>query len=174
MLEYKVANIVSNSYGGPLYGNAGITGTDPAEIQVTEDILLQGVALGVGMYTASGDSGDNSKKNNFGEGYVSAATPDYFAASPNAIAVGGTTLAINAEGGREAEFGWGSLACVTSKGLAGRCIYVGGSGGGVANTFATPFYQKGNRRANLILKGRGFTQGRVVPDVAAIGDPLTG
>ena len=101
-------------------------------------------------------------------------TPVYFAASPNAIAVGGTTLAINDKGGREAEFGWGSIYCTTAEGLKGPCTFFGGSGGGVANTFATPFYQKKNRQAKMILKARGFSSGRVVPDVAAIGDSFTG
>ena len=173
VLEYKVANIVSNSYADPLYGNRGLSPSVVAHVKVTEDILLQGVALGVGVYTASGDNGDGSTEN-FGEGYVDVLTPLYFAASPNAIAVGGTTLAINDKGGREAEFGWGTLQCTTPKGLKGRCTFWGGSGGGVANTFATPWYQKGNRQARLILKARGFGSGRVVPDVAAIGDPFTG
>ena len=173
VLEYKVANIVSNSYGGPLYGNNGLSQSDIAQIKVTEDMLLQGVALGVGVYAASGDSGD-SVTQNFGRGDVDVLTPNYFAASPNIIAVGGTTLAINNKGGREAEFGWGTRICSTPEGLNGPCKFYGGSGGGVANTFATPFYQKRNRQARLILRARGFGSGRVVPDVAAIGDPFTG
>ena len=173
VLEYKVANIVSNSYASPLYGNRGLTFSAVAHIQSTEDILLQGVALGVVVYTSSGDDGDGSAQN-FGGGHVDVLTPMYFAASPNAIAVGGTTLAINRTGGRVAEFGWGSIYCTTPQGLKGNCTFLGGSGGGVANTFATPWYQKWNRQAKSILRARGFSGGRVVPDVAAIGDSFTG
>jgi hypothetical protein len=88
---------------------------------------------GVTFVASSGDSG---------------APPSYPAASPNVLAVGGTTLKLDALGNVLGESGWGD------------------SGGGVSAHEGQPAYQRGvvpqiaTRRAN--------------PDVAYDGDPATG
>ncbi|HEV3115484.1 MAG TPA: S53 family peptidase [Gemmataceae bacterium] len=86
---------------------------------------------GVTFVASSGDSG---------------APASYPAASPNVLAVGGTTLNMDASGNIISETGWS------------------GSGGGISSVEAQPSYQKGvvnsTRRAN--------------PDVAYDADPNTG
>lgn len=56
----------------------------------------------------------------------------------------------------------------------GVATFIGGSGGGVAFTHATPSYQANNKQAQRILKSQGYQHGRIVPDVSAIADPYAG
>jgi len=88
---------------------------------------------GVTFVAASGDSG---------------APPIYPAVSPNVLAVGGTTLSLDAEGDYLGETAWS------------------GSGGGISAYEAQPAYQKG-------VVSQSTTQ-RTSPDVAYDADPETG
>jgi hypothetical protein len=82
--------------------------------------------------------------------------PEYPAFSPNVVAVGGTTLALNADGSYAGETGWGYVS--TSLGE-----FVG-SGGGVSQYEAEPAYQTG-------VQSTGY---RTSPDVSIVADPNTG
>jgi hypothetical protein len=75
------------------------------------------------------------------------APASYPAASPNVIAVGGTTLSLNPSGSWVGEVGWS------------------GGGGGLSAYEARPAYQQG-----VVTQGGG----RATPDVAYDADPATG
>lgn len=76
------------------------------------------------------------------------------ASSSNVVAVGGTSLIVDANGHYAGEYGWdaGYLA--------------GASGGGLSDVFTLPSWQRGT--PNLIQRSRS------VPDIAFAADPLTG
>jgi subtilase family serine protease len=90
---------------------------------------------GVTFVVAAGDTG---------------AQVEYPAASPNVVAVGGTTLTTGSNGNYVSERAWG------------------GSGGGVSAYEAQPAYQAG------VVPTSITTTHRAVPDVAADADPGTG
>lgn len=133
MVDRHLAQIVSNSYGWD-------TELLPAGyITPFEDIILQGVAEGIGIYFSSGDNGDESLV----EGY---ATPNWPASSPFVIAVGGTSLAVGASNKYLFETGWGT----TNANWTGSAWsptapgdWLNGAGGGVSRLFAEPWYQQG-------------------------------
>ncbi|MFE0028449.1 protease pro-enzyme activation domain-containing protein [Amycolatopsis sp. NPDC059021] len=168
-LNYVVADhradIVSNSYGD--------TGEDlpPAEIKAFNQIAVQAVLQGIGVYFSSGDNGDEVAR-------VGTPTPDFAASSPWVTAVGGTSLAVGKDGKRMFETGWetgkSSLTNGTyTPGFPG--AYTSGSGGGTSRQFEQPFYQKGSVPDALSTKNqKGNKKGRVVPDISAVGDPNTG
>ncbi len=81
----------------------------------------------------------------------------YPAASPNVLAVGGTSLMVNDDGSYLSESGWGDGNSSASD---------GGSGGGISRIEAQPLYQQG-----LVTQS---TQFRTIPDVSMLADPNTG
>jgi hypothetical protein len=84
------------------------------------------------------------------------ADPEYPAFSPNVVAVGGTSLTLNANNSYNGETGWGYQS--TSLGE-----FVG-SGGGISQYEAEPSYQVG-------VQSTGY---RTTPDVSFVADPATG
>ncbi len=89
-------------------------------------------------------------------GDYGSAMPEYPAFSPNVVAVGGTSLSLNADGSYNSETGWGYYA-----NQLGTFI---GSGGGVSQYESEPAYQQGVQS----------TGGRTIPDVSFVADPATG
>ena len=89
-------------------------------------------------------------------GDYGAADPVYPALSPNVLAVGGTSLALNADNSYGSETGWGYFST-----LAGTFI---GSGGGLSQYESEPAYQAGVQS----------TGSRTTPDVSFVADPATG
>jgi subtilase family serine protease len=164
ILDSRLATIVSNSYG-----NIGET-LAADQIQIHENLHLQAVAEGIGLYFSSGDSGDES-------GVLGAPSADYPASSPWVTAVGGTTTEIGEDGTVAVETGWGNhydqVVQDTGSGQLGYAAappgpFSSGAGGGRSALFAQPAYQAGIVPAEL-------AQGaRVVPDIAADADPRTG
>jgi kumamolisin len=106
-------------------------------------------ALGMSHFVASGDNGA------FECGQDQPASGSYPATLPTVTAVGGTTVFESEEGLYYQEHAWGSP------------IDESGSGGGASLFYALPSYQKNVSSAS----GHGNRQ---VPDVAAVGDPMTG
>ncbi len=164
ILDNKLANIVSNSYG-----NTGENVSANA-LQGTVNLHLQAAGEGIGLYFSSGDSGDEVAN----LGYAS---PDFPASSPWVTSVGGTSLGIDKNGKKAYETGWGSTLDKIQKGSTGELSYTsplpgalfgGGAGGGVSAQFAQPAYQKGIVPSSL-ANGQ-----RVSPDLAALADPYTG
>ena len=84
------------------------------------------------------------------------ANPEYPAFSPNVVAVGGTSLNLNADNSYNSETGWGYYSD-----SAGMSI---GSGGGLSQFETEPSYQQGVQS----------TGSRTTPDVSMFADPATG
>lgn len=169
VVQHHSADIISNSYG--------YVGEDvPLATQaLNESLFVQAAAEGIGVYFSSGDSGDEVTIGN-----TTAAQPDYPASSPMVTAVGGTSLAVTKSAGYKFETGWGSArdvidysgsSAVYTEPLPGGFIF--GGGGGTSMKFAQPAYQAGTVPDGL-SRMFGGPRARVVPDVAAVGDPYTG
>ena len=108
--------------------------------EATYDSIFQ--QPGVTFLASTGDAG--------------AADPQYPAASPDVVAVGGTSLYLNADGSYSRETGWGD-----SSQAGGISI---GSGGGISRYQGEPSYQQG-------VQSLGY---RTTPDVSLVADPATG
>jgi subtilase family serine protease len=162
VVDRQLAQIVTNSYGWP-------TELLPKGfIKPFEDTILQGVVEGIGIYFSSGDDSDESLV----VGYRSA---DWPATSPWVTAVGGTTLAVGDSDTYLFETGWGTTTSswtgtAWSPTPPGDWLY--GSGGGVSQLFAEPWYQVGVVEPS-VFSAQGRT-GRAVPDISALGDPNAG
>jgi len=168
VIQNHVANLVSNSYG--FFGEDGL-GT---EVATEHSLYLQATLQGIGFYFSSGDSGDNVA---FGAPHPE---PDYPSSDTLVTAVGGTDLAVTSSNNYLFETSWGddlsSVNFATSPSSyvtppPGNFIF--GGGGGVSALFTEPLYQK-LAVPNSLAKLNGSTAMRVVPDVAAVGDPETG
>jgi len=160
ILDNGLAQIISNSYGDL---GEGVT---PDEAQAEDDVYKQAAAEGVGLYFSSGDDGDETDN-------LPQASADFPATDPWVTAVGGTSLAVGADNGYQFETGWGTGKSALVDGAwspdpPGDFLY--GSGGGTSTLFQQPNYQRSVVPASL----SGSPAMRVVPDVAAVGDPNTG
>jgi hypothetical protein len=89
-------------------------------------------------------------------GDYGAADPEYPAFSPNVVAVGGTSLTLNADNSYNSEMGWGYYSD-----SVGAFI---GSGGGISQYETEPAYQQ-------CVQSIGY---RTTPDVSLVADPATG
>ena len=163
ILDGKLANIVSNSYGyaGEAVPDSVISGEQNQHIQAAVE--------GIGLYFSSGDSGDEMAR----LGYSS---PDFPASSPYVTSVGGTSLEIAANGSYLVETGWGSATDQIKNGALAAPLpgaFRGGAGGGVSDKFAQPAYQRGVV-PDALANSKGGGAARVSPDVASLADPYTG
>ncbi len=164
VVDNHLADIVSNSYG---YGGEALpAGT----IKPSLDTQIQAAAEGMSLFFSSGDSGDET-------GGVAGATPspDWPASSPWVTAVGGTSAGVSQSNGRVFELGWETGKSTLDKSTTtwNTPAYLYGSGGGTSRLFAQPSYQTGVVPSALSQRYGGGAM-RVVPDVAALGDPNTG
>jgi kumamolisin len=123
-------SIVNSSFGGPEVD--GDT-TMPA---ISEELAIQGAAEGMTFAASSGDNGATVPESLT----TSAMSVNYPASSPHFVAVGGTNLYLNPNGGYYGETAWF------------------GSTGGTSTIWATPAYQSG--LAHVLSSGRN------VPDLA--------
>jgi subtilase family serine protease len=121
---------------------------------------VQAAAEGVGMYFSTGDN--------------SGVEPP--ASDPYAIAVGGTTLGIGQGGQRLFETGWSTDSYLLSGNSRSWTEQqeMGAAGGGTSRRWAQPAYQAGVVSAELATPSGGRGPARVVPDISADADPLTG
>ena len=83
------------------------------------------------------------------------APAEYPAYSPNVVAVGGTSLVINANGSYGGESAWGNVNTGS------------GGGGGISSYESQPSFQTGN------VNGLSSTK-RTAPDISMLADPNTG
>ncbi|KAA9165726.1 S8/S53 family peptidase [Amycolatopsis acidicola] len=159
------ADIVSNSYG-----DAG-EDIPASEVRVWNQIALQAVLEGIGVYFSSGDSGDEAAN----LGHPSA---DFPASDPWVTAVGGTSLAVGKDGRQIFETGWETGKSTLTNGAyvpGPPGAFTSGAGGGTSVLFDQPFYQRGVVPDALSTQNQhGKAKGRVVPDVSAVADPNTG
>ncbi len=101
VVDRRLAQIVTNSYG------FNTEDLPPGYIKPYEDIILQGVTEGIGIYFSSGDNSDESLVEGF-------RTTDWPASSPFVTAVGGTSLAVGASNNYLFETGWGTTTSSSS------------------------------------------------------------
>ena len=118
-------------------------------IAIEAQYMASLVSAGVTVFAASGDTGALGNNGTVQTGYP--------ASMPDVTAVGGTTLILDSDGNVASESAWGNLA------NTGR---TGASGGGISTIFSRPTWQN--------IAGMPAGAMRVVPDVAAVGDPGTG
>jgi subtilase family serine protease len=163
VVDQHLATIVTNSYG--FSSEALPTGY----IKPYLDTMIQGAATGVGIYFSSGDFGDETGGN---PANAAAATPDWPASSPWVTAVGGTSLGVGASNNYLFETGWETGRARLTNGVFGTPVYTSGSGGGTSHIFAQPAYQAGV--VPSAIANKNGAPARVVPDIAALGDPTTG
>jgi len=167
VVDQHLASIVTNSYG---FSSEAL---HPGFIKPQLDTMIEAAITGVGIYFSSGDNGDETGGN---PANAAAATPDWPASSPLVTAVGGTSLGVGATGQYLFETGWetgrsGLSGGAWSPAYPGRYLY--GSGGGTSHLFAQPAYQAGVVPTAIATRNGG-APARVVPDIAALGDPTTG
>jgi subtilase family serine protease len=164
VVDNHLADIVSNSYG---YGGEALP---PGYIKPQLDTQIQAAAEGMSLFFSSGDNADETNG-------VSGATPtpDWPASSPWVTAVGGTSAGVGADNSRVFELGWETRRSALDTGTTSwkTSTWLYGSGGGTSRLFAQPAYQAGVV-PNSISRTHGGPAMRVVPDVAALGDPNTG
>lgn len=134
ILDDNRAKIVNYSWG------SCETQLDPGHKADMESVFARAVAQGVNIFIASGDSGSDCQQDG-------STVPDYPAANPNIVAVGGSFLA-------------------NSNGDAGETAW-NGSGGGISINYNQPDYQA---QANI---GGQYSM-RSYPDVSFNADPNSG
>jgi subtilase family serine protease len=169
-------SVVSNSWGSPL----GELFESEADRTAFDDTFMVADATGVSVLFSSGDDGDN-----FADFGITG--PDYPAISPFVTAVGGTTLEVNKNNGRKAEFGWSTgkqvlcnsstTTCGSATTPTGSLLWNAGGGGGTSFSYLQPFYQAGVVPNALALKNQdlfGNQLLRVIPDISLDADAQSG
>ncbi|HEY6935155.1 MAG TPA: S53 family peptidase [Marmoricola sp.] len=168
VVNNHLADIVTNSYG---YGGEALPS---GYIKPSLDTQAQAAAEGMSLLYSSGDNGDETGGNPANAKY---ATPDWPASSPLVTAVGGTSLGVGQANNRVFEFGWETGKQTLKDGAWSAPFYQYGAGGGTSRLFTQPSYQAGVVGDDMSMgtESGGRSQAmRVVPDVAALGDPTTG
>ncbi len=120
--------------------------TTQADVDSIDSIFQQAAAAGISVFNGSGDRGSTCLDG-------SANTIGVPADSPNATAVGGTSLTVAPGGTYQSETWWDGQTATPPTGQGGF---------GVSKFFAAPTYQT------------GLTGGRSVPDVVENADPAHG
>jgi len=158
-VNYQLGNIISGSYGSEEVF------TPPTVLLTQEFITETAAVLGIAANFSSGDAGDFTNDMPFAFP-SSVNTP---AASPYATAVGGVSVALNADNSLAWQWGWGTNENILAQQgkvtdpPAGTGFFNFGSGGGPSNFFIKPAFQSK-------LPGTS----RQLPDISWIGDPFTG
>jgi subtilase family serine protease len=170
VVDHHLASIVTNSYGFS-------TELLPrGYVKSVNDTAIEAAATGIGLYFSSGDDSDETGGDPANWPF---ATPDWPASSPWVTAVGGTSLAVGASNNYLFETGWATgRSVLQSDGtwdVPPPGAYLYGAGGGTSRLFTQPAYQAGVVPTSMATANGARPQAmRVVPDVAAVGDPNTG
>jgi len=153
-LEVAELNAIERHLGDEVSNSWGAAGNGTTEDQdIWDQMLAMSTSTGIGVYFSSGDSG----------------AVEFPSALPAVTAVGGTSMELDSTGSVGLETGWETAKTILNGGVWSPTppgAYQYGGGGG-ATTFAQPAYQQGVVPSPLAAH-------RVVPDVAAVGDPTTG
>lgn len=134
-----------------------------------DQYALMAALTGITNNFSTGDAGDEVAST----GKKQVSMP---ASSPYVSAVGGTSVGIDANGGRRGEHGWQNAYAQLKDGAwtpAPPGEYSSGGGGGTSQVYGQPFYQKGKVPAR-ISKYFSSTPHRTIPDISMPGDPNTG
>jgi subtilase family serine protease len=145
------AQILSISYGQ----DEGYQGNTAMDAENTA--LQQCAAEGITVLASSGDYGA------YGDGYYSPYNVADPASQPYVTGVGGTTLFTDSHQEYIQEQAWNDLA-----------YGEGATGGGISSYWQIPYYQSTETTPAYITTNGGSSTMRNVPDIAAVGDPLTG
>ena len=156
--NYHAVSVVSTSYGT---GELGLSGEGYDQEHYDADFQAPGVTFlfSTGDQAAYGDDNNNMDS--------TTKTPQDPAASPDVVAVGGTTLQnLDAAGdypgtGNGGEIGWSSGSDSWNP--------IAGGGGGISTIEPEPNWQK-----QVVPTSIDPTGGRAIPDVAWDADPATG
>jgi subtilase family serine protease len=183
-------------------------------VSVYDQLFEAGATEGIGFFFSSGDDGYEDP--NY-EDATDQVEVDYPTSSPWVTSVGGTSLAIGQNDNYEFETAWGTFLnplTVSAKGKSSwtfaptdtldeveNYLYDGSTGGGVADAYAQPWYQKlavptslaetevtstpitydtGTTTYGTVTLGynesltTASSPRRVIPDVSALADPSTG
>ena len=163
IIDHNTADVVSMSFGGAEFAQAGPPGESPpfeftsdgSGLDPTEFAMM--VTLGMSLFVSSGDVGAEGCSQFPSLNMSDSLCVEYPASDPSVVGVGGVTAPINAAGQIAGPVtAWGVQ---TSGGTSG-------SGGGVSAFFPLPSYQTG--AVGIIGSNRN------VPDAALDGDPATG
>jgi subtilase family serine protease len=155
MISQNPHSVLSSSIGsGPgCEAEAG----DTAYAQAMDSVFAPAAAEGTSIFWASGDSGAYGCVPDGNQSTESVVSVDGDGTdSPNATAVGGTSVFQTNTNGYGKEAAWGEP------------FEQAGSGGGVSTVFSQPPYQQAPDVAAGSLRGRG------VPDVSCDADPIVG
>jgi len=173
----RMADVVTASWGSPLHT---VDGDEPAGVIATYERLFQIAALeGITIDFAAGDCGANLPGSGCGRAVGSVRAQTTFPASDLWVtAVGGTSLAIGADGDPLWHAAWGTRAWELNGTTWKPLGWVFGGGGGASEDFAQPWYQVDQvpqSLAQTLLDGQPAPSARrVVPDISLDGDPFTG
>jgi subtilase family serine protease len=185
IVDNRLADIVTNSWGDLTEHYT------MALIKAEEQIFQQGAIEGIGFYFSSGDCGYEAPgtpcQARYGDAQSTQRQVDLPTSDPWVTSVGGTTLAVGSQNNYKFETGWGQMNVDLS--ADGQTwtpnppgpypdSYVAGAGGGTSAWFTQPGYQRGTVPRSLSTKlPDGTTSSkpmRVIPDVGALADPVTG
>jgi len=183
VVNQHLADMVSNSWGEVMHSldpSGNPVDIDPALIKVYEQTFQKGAAEGIGFYFSSGDCSDDNPASGCGSDAASSRSQaEYPTSDPWVTSVGGTSIAIGKDNRIQYQTSWqtasASLAADGKSWAASSYLY--GGGGGTSDVFAQPWYQSWTVPSSLsrtLLNGTATSTKRVVPDVAAYGDPSTG
>ena len=176
VVDKHLADIVSSSWGLELDGSVTQALRDSYE-----QVFKQGAAEGIGFYFSTGDCGyyDPNTRCGAADGSI-AKQVEFPDDDPWATGVGGTTLALDANGKQLWQTGWGDdKSPLSADGKSWTApVYYDGGGGGVSTLYAQPAYQAGvvpNALATTLPDGSTASKPmRVAPDVSMDGDNSTG
>jgi subtilase family serine protease len=181
LIDEHTVDVITNSYG--------YNGEDVPSWFITIETLYfqQAAAEGVTVLFSSGDDGDLIAENGIASG-------SWDATSPYVTAVGGTSVALYANGQKQ-DWGWGTYRVllngvtvpangrnIQDSGPALPFTFYGGAGGGPSLVELQPSYQADvvpyslsgyttNAAGARVALGAAY---RVTPDIAMVGDPYTG
>jgi subtilase family serine protease len=161
IVDQHLADVVTDSFS---INASAFSAADAAAFELTFE---QGAIEGIGFDFASGDGGDNADPE-FGQ----PATVSYPASDPWVTGVGGTSLAIGANGTPVAEYGWGDNTTEETADGTGYTApppgqFGDGSTGGLSTLFAEPGYQQRVVPTALATDGGTESAHRVSPDISA-------
>ncbi|WP_063628088.1 S53 family peptidase [Actinospica robiniae] len=181
LITHHRADVISDSWGGPLHSTAG--DESASTIAEYEHLFQLAAVEGITVNFSSGDCGANDPATSCGSGEGSSYAQTTFPASdPWVTAVGGTSAAVNAHGKLAWSTSWGTDAwLLTGNGANATWQSLGwifGGGGGASADFPQPHYQRADVPSSLakslLTGGTAPSARRVVPDLSLDADPFTG
>jgi subtilase family serine protease len=126
-------------------------------------VLVEAASRNISVFASSGNDGDYSDYGDHNDG-ADVTSP---ASSPYITAVGGTSVGLDADNALVVEAGWETQNRFARNGGIIPPGFAYGSGGGESHVYNRPTWQ-----VDTLTSTPGT--GRLLPDVAALGDPNTG